>query len=169
MLNLFKKSILCLLIMCLILGCISCNNSTNDNEDTGIDTQVETGSDTQVETGSDTVPRVDKVDIKLDDKHASITVTSKKDTLLTDSIKEFANSYADTVNAKSVTPRKRVEYVADKSEIIIGDVGYPESDEVYSTLRYNEVKVRVVGSKLVVAGYDSKTLSEVLKIGRAHV
>lgn len=154
MLNLFKKSILCLLIMCLILGCISCNNNTNDNEDTGIDTQVETGSDT--------VPRVDKVDIKLDDKHASITVTSKKDTLLTDSIKEFANSYADTVNAKSVTPRKRVEYVADKSEIIIGDVGYPESDEVYSTLRYNEVKVRVVGSKLVVAGYDSKTLSEVL-------
>ena len=111
MLNLFKKSILCLLIMCLILGCISCNNNTNDNEDTGIDTQVETGSDT--------VPRVDKVDIKLDDQHASITVTSKKDTLLNDSIKAFAKTYADTVDAISVTPTKRVEYVAEKSEILI--------------------------------------------------
>ncbi len=154
MLKNLKRVLISLLVICMILGCVSCNNNGND--------EGETESDTQIETESETTPRVDKVDIKLDDKHASITVTSKKDTLLNDSIKAFARTYADTVGAISVTPRKRVEYVADKSEIIIGDVGYPESDEVYSTLKYNEVKVRVVGSKLVVAGYDSETISEVL-------
>ncbi|MBQ8818873.1 MAG: MBL fold metallo-hydrolase [Clostridia bacterium] len=162
MLKFFKKTILCLLVICMILGCVSCNKTPNDNGDTESNTQVETESNTQVETESDVITRVDKIDIILDGKYANIIVTNNKDFLLTEAIKNFASSYANIVGVKSVSPRRNGAYDAEKAEILVGKVGYPESEEVYNTLKYNEVKICVVGNKLVVAGYDSKAMSEAL-------
>ena len=150
MLKFLKIAVFCLVVTCIILGCLSCNKA-NEN-DAG-------GSNAQADTESDIVTRVDKINIKLDDKYAGITIAIRRDPVLSGAIKDFAKSYADTVGAISVTPESRVEYNAEKAEILVGDVGYPESDEVYKTLKYNEVRICVVGSKLVVAGYDSEAMS----------
>lgn len=153
MLKILKIAVLYLMVICIILGCISCNKANKDDAN---------GSNAQADTESDTVPRVDKINIKLDDEYASITIAGKQDSELTAAISTFAKSYAETVGAIAVAPETKMYYVAEKAEILVGDVGYPESDEVYKTLKYNEVRICVVGSKLVVAGYDSETMSEAL-------
>ena len=160
MLKFLKIAVFCLVAICIILGCLSCNKA-NENDAGGSNAQADE-SNAQADTESDTVTRVDKIDIKLDDKYASITTAIRQDPVLSGAIKDFAKSYSNTVGAISVTPESRVEYNAEKAEILVGDVGFPESDEVYKTLKYNEVRICVVGSKLVVAGYDPEAMSEAL-------
>ena len=174
MLKLFKQTILYLLVMVIILGCVSCNktDNTNDNVNTDSTTEVEaenTTADSTTEgeaentttdsTTEEIIPRVDKIDVKLDGNYANIRVNYNINSSLLDEVKSFASSYAKIVDVQSLAPKKSGSYDADMAEILVGNVGFPESDEVYKTLKYNEVKVRVVGNKLVVAGCDPKTMA----------
>jgi hypothetical protein len=77
-------------------------------------------------------------------------------------LQTFAGKYASIVGAKSVEPKRSGAYKADRMEIVVGKLQYPECVEVYETIRYNQVKICVLGSKLVVAGYDSALIAEAL-------
>lgn len=57
---------------------------------------------------------------------------------------------------------KRKDDVYDSTipEILFGYTAYPESREVYSTLALGEGEIRVVGQKIVVAGYSYEALSK---------
>lgn len=157
MVNYLRRAFLFALVLCMLFGCVSCNLLGNKPDDTeSSDTMVET------EAESEATVRVDKVDIKLDKVYASIVYSIDADDLLKEGMKTFANGYASIVGAKTVEPKRSAVHDADKAEILVGKVRYPECQEVYETLRYNEAKICVVGNKLVVAGYDSKLISEAL-------
>ena len=150
----FKKTVIGLLAACMLLGCVACS---------GTDGQTDTEPDA-VTGESETDPvRVDKVDVKLGGEYANIVYAVDADAELKAATKSFAVSYAKIVGADEVTPEKSGTYKADKAEILVGKVRYPECDEIYETLKYSEVKVCVVGNKLVIAGYDSATMIEALE------
>ena len=142
----------------MLIGCVSCNKSDSGESDTTVVTEM----DTSTESESDTVDRVDKIDIKLDKAYANIVYSIDADDLLKDAMKSFANKYSLVVGTSGIEPQRNGIYDADKAEILVGNVRYPECEEVYETLRYNEVKICVVGTKLVVAGYESKLMAEAL-------
>ena len=73
MLKFLKIAVFCLVAICIILGCLSCNKANENSSN---------GSNAQADTESDTVTRVDKIDIKLDDKYASITTAIRQDPVL---------------------------------------------------------------------------------------
>ena len=148
----FKKTILCLLVICMLLGCISCSHGV----------QEDTNADNTTEADDGTAKRVDKVNILLDGAYADIVFAIDANVALKNATKDFAKSYASVVGANDVTPQKSGVYDADKPEILVGKVKYPECEEIYSTLKYSEVKICVVGNKLVVAGYDSETMADAL-------
>ncbi len=52
------------------------------------------------------------------------------------------------------------EYDSEKVEILVGYTEYPESLEVFSELTYGQYIVKVVGNKLVVAGYSDTAIYE---------
>ena len=165
MLRFLKKPILCVLVLCMLFGCVSCDlpwNKSDDAESSDTATESESASATAEPEGSEDTVRVDRVDIKLDDAYASIAYALDADDAVKDALKTFASKYSSIVGARNVEPKRSGSYDADKSEILVGKVRYAECEEVYATLRYNEAKACVVGSKLVVAGYDSNLISEVL-------
>lgn len=51
-------------------------------------------------------------------------------------------------------------YDSDKVEILVGYTAYPESLEVYSQLTYGQYMVKVVGNKLVIAGFSDTAIYE---------
>lgn len=51
------------------------------------------------------------------------------------------------------------EYDHEALEILVGNTDYPESAEAMSSLGYGEYAVRVIGKKLVVAGYTDEAVS----------
>lgn len=51
-------------------------------------------------------------------------------------------------------------YDSEKVEILVGYTEYPESLEVFSELTYGQYIVKVVGNKLVVAGYSDTAIYE---------
>ena len=170
MLKKFRKVILCLLIACMLFGCIACNNK-GKQEDTGTEpdspvqdqTPTEDENNTGDKTDGDAAPVGDKVAIKLDGAYANIIYSVDRDDTLKDATKSFAEDYAKILGVSEVSPKKAGSYSADKSEILIGNLNkYPECEEIYKTLTYDEVKVCVVGSKLVVAGYNTTLMAEVL-------
>ena len=192
-----KKTLLCLLVVCMIFGCVSCNFLGKQEEsDTNADsnTQGEAPAGTENNTGNDagndagnnggnnggndagnnggnnggdnggdTTPTEDRVDIKLGSVYANIIYSVDRDDILKEATKSFAEDYAKVVGVGTVTPTKAGAYDADKPEILIGNLNkYPECAEIYKTLTYDEVKVCVVGSKLVIAGYNTTLMAEVL-------
>ena len=164
MLNFLKKSLLFALALCMLGGCVSCNlpwNKTDESESSDTTTETERSEITTEPEIEDTVME-NRVDIKLDDVYAGIVYALDADDALKDAMKTFATGYARIVGAKSVEPKRSGVYVANKAEILVGKVRYSESLGVYEDIRYNEVKICVVGSKLVVAGYDSALISEAL-------
>lgn len=54
--------------------------------------------------------------------------------------------------------RAGATYDSTTPEILVGYTGYPESQQVYSELPYGATTIRVVGNKLVIAGYNIDTL-----------
>lgn len=141
----------------MLFGCVSCNPSGNKADDTeGSDTVTETEVETEA------TVRVDKIDIKLDSAYAGIAYSIDADDALKDALKTFAGKYSGIVGVKGIEPKRNAAYDADKAEILVGKIRYPECEEVYETIKYNEVRICVVGKKLVVAGYDSKLMSEAL-------
>ena len=149
----------------MLFGCVSCDlpwNKSDDAESSDVATESESASATAESEGSEDTVRVDRVDIKLDDAYAGIAYALDADDAVKDALKTFASKYSSIVGARNVEPKRSGSYDADKSEILVGKVRYAECEEVYATLRYNEAKACVVGSKLVVAGYDSNLISEVL-------
>ena len=163
MLRFIKKPLLCVLAFCMLLGCVACNSQENNPEDTESTTVMDTES-TTIDTEEEQGPREDMIDIKLDNAYASIVYALDAEDSLKVAIKTFAKGYSPIVGAKTVEPQKSGKYDANKAEILVGKVRYPECEEVYETLRYNEVKICVIGSKLVVAGYDSALISEALTV-----
>ena len=142
----------------MLIGCVSCNQS----DDVEGDTTVENESDTTTESDGESVVRVDKIDVKLDKAYASIVYSIDADDELKAAMKTFANKYSLIVGASGIEPQRSGKYDVDKAEILIGNVKYPECEEIYETLKYGEVRICVVGTKLVVAGYDSNTIAEAL-------
>ena len=132
MLNFFKKSFLCLLVLCMLIGCASCNKS----DDIESDTTIVTESDTVAESEGETVDRVDKVDIKLDKAYASIVHYIDADDTLKEAMKSFAKevqkyvpkvmmTVVDTIPAEEIENCRKIcedeigavyrvrEYIAD--------------------------------------------------------
>lgn len=56
--------------------------------------------------------------------------------------------------------KKGQEHDHELVEILVGNTDYSESQEVYSQLTYGQYMVKVVGNKLVVAGYSDKAITE---------
>ena len=167
MLKFFKKPLLFVLTLCMLLGCVSCDLPWKDSDDTESEdtTATENATDTTAETDAEEeedTPRVDQVDIKLDGAYAGIVYALDADDELKSALQTFAGKYASIVGAKSVEPKRSGAYKADRMEIVVGKLQYPECVEVYETIRYNQVKICVLGSKLVVAGYDSALIAEAL-------
>ena len=160
MLKVLKKALLCTLVACMLLGCISCNFPGKQEE---TETDADSQSETEVETEADTdpAPRVNKVEIKLDGNIANVLYSIDRDDTLTDATKTFASDYSNIVG-KKISPKKAGTDGAEKPAILIGNIDYPESQEVYASLKYSEVKACVVGNKLVVAGYNTALMAEVL-------
>lgn len=52
------------------------------------------------------------------------------------------------------------EYDSSTTEILVGYTGYNETAQVYSQLKYGEYVVKVVGNKIVVAGYTDTAVYE---------
>ena len=55
-----------------------------------------------------------------------------------------------------------VEPDPERCEILVGMTSYDESKEVYASLGYGEGAVKVVGNKIVLAGYSASALSQAL-------
>ncbi len=142
----------------MLLGCVACNNGKQEETETDAITngQIETEAETEP------APRVNKANIKLDGNVADILYSVDRDETLAAATNAFATEYAKAVG-KSATPKKAGTYDASKTEILVGNVKFAESKEVYAALKYSEAKACVVGSKLVVAGYNSALVAEVLE------
>ena len=163
MLRVMKRSLLLVLVFCMLLGCMSCNLKKDTADDTqSSDTTAVSETVDEGEPDEEDAVRENKVEIVVDKVYAGITYSLDADDALKDAMHSFAGKYATVIGVKSVEPKRNSTYKASKAEILIGNVRYPECEEIYETLRYNEVKVRVVGSKLVVAGYDSGLIAEAL-------
>jgi len=142
----------------MLLGCVACNNGKQEETETDAITndQIETEAETEP------APRVNKANIKLDGNVADVLYSVDRDSVLSEATGTFASEYSDVVG-KSVDPKKAGAYDASRTDILVGNIKYDESKEVYATLKYSEAKACVVGSKLVVAGYNSALVSEVLE------
>ena len=140
----------------MLLGCVSCNFLKKQEE-------TDTEAESLVETDAETEPaRINKANIKLDGNVAEVLYSVDRDETLSAATSTFASDYTKVVGNK-VEPKKAGAYDASKAEILIGNVKFAESKEVYATLKYSEAKACVVGSKLVVAGYNSELVAEVLE------
>ena len=54
--------------------------------------------------------------------------------------------------------RKDDEYDSTKAEILFGNTAHPEAREVYNSLALGDAEIRVVGEKIVMAGYSYEAL-----------
>ena len=86
---------------------------------------------------------------------ASVTVSCASDI-------RVAIEQATGIAPKITTDWKKPadEYDSEKVEILVGYTEYSESLEVYSQLTYGQYMVKVVGNKLIVAGYSDTAIYE---------
>ena len=177
-----KKTFLkigCLLIAIIMVlsALVSCNIFSDKQKDdaTSADTEAptdtsNTGSTTDSDTEApapddseeDNTPREDKVAIRLGTAYANILYSADRDDTLKAATSSFASDYAKVIGVSKVTPTKAGTYDDDKAEILVGNIKYPECEGIYKDLTYDKVKVCVVGSKLVIAGYNTALMAEVL-------
>jgi len=73
-----------------------------------------------------------------------------------------AQLLADAIAAKTgvaIAPAAVGAYNASTFEIVIGDNTYAESNEVIASLGYGEGIIKVIGNKIIIAAYDSESLT----------
>ena len=148
----FKKLFLSLIIGILALTMAAC---ANDSE------QPASGGS---ESLTDTEPVA--VDIELinmaEDRLPSIvySVSAQQYEL------EAAQTLSDKLyllTKKRIRPAtEAMEYNADTIEIIVGKTDHKESQEVYKALGYGESVAKVIGNKIVLAGYNKEALESVI-------
>ena len=162
MLKTLKRVVICSLVACMLLGCVACNKGKQEETETNADVNGQIETEVETEADTEPAPRVNKASIKLDGEIANVLYSVDRDETLSAATGTFASEYSKVVG-KTVEPQKAGTYNASKTEILVGNVKFAESKEVYATLKYSEAKACVVGSKLVVAGYNSALVAEVLE------
>lgn len=78
-----------------------------------------------------------------------------------DMIYEFSRDFGALGGIDSVPMYSIVlgrEYSADTRQILIGETGYPETEEIKENLAYDEWAWRITGNKIVIFGYSNETL-----------
>ena len=149
--NVFNKIVLAfILIFALTLGACAPRDS-GDGESVETQTQVDVGT---ADNG--------RVVISHDgDARFSIVISENlgNDEKLGETINALVNYFVSATGAapRILSPDSET-YDADATEILIGDTGYAESNEVYQAIGYGEWTIRFCGYKLVLAGCSPSAL-----------
>lgn len=155
-----KKLFLLTLALCLCLSLlIGCGpDKQGDNTTTSADPDTTTSqpvvdAPTTVELVKDGVAQY-KI-IRDDDLASSSTEVVVARTII-DRVKQYTGA---TMTLGTDWVKRDAELDSSTYEILVGSTNYKESREVYSTLGYGEVAVKVVGNKIVIAAYTDSGLS----------
>jgi len=141
------KVLLCLVFVVLtIFTLISCNRNSpgeNPSETTDSDNNVDDNLFTIVNNGELIIDGIIYEKPKDDDKEQYNAAKKLRETidLYTD---DLISLYAEEILGLEKTDSERYD-------IIFGQTGYPESNEVFSTLNYGDYCISIVGHKLIIA------------------
>ena len=110
---------------------------------------------------------VEVKDILISDKgtvNFSVIFSENADEQTKDAVGRLVSAIQKRSGAKyvSLDISSPAAYSADTLEILVGDVGYAESDTVFDSIGYGDWAVRFCGNKLVVAGYSKYTLEDAI-------
>ncbi len=156
------------LLLALMMVASSAVLTSCDNGNTpGSDTTTPIGEDT-TPADATSVPSISNDLIIVKDGESDARVI-RSDSLSTDTVPvscaqdirlsvESATGTAPKITTDWKKPTE--EYDSEKVEILVGYTQYPESLEVFSELTYGKYIVKVVGNKLVVAGYSDSAIYE---------
>ena len=145
-----------LLLIAMLLSAVACTPTGDPSQTSG------SGEST---TAPETLPSDEKILIFSDEKWQKPIIRAEFW-----SNNEFSISMkivADLENLTNVRPKlgmdfKRKDEVYDSTtaEILFGYTAYPESREVYNSLSLGEAEIRIVGQKIVIAGYSYEALNK---------
>ena len=145
-----------LLLIATLLAAVACTPSTGSDQTSGSD---------EATTAPETTPSDEKILLFSDEEwqrkiiraeywnNNEFSITMK----LVDALESLTG-----IRPKLGMDFKRKDEVYDSTttEILFGYTAYPESREVYGSLALGEAEIRVVGQKIVIAGYSYEALFE---------
>lgn len=150
-----KKSLFWLiLLLCIGMLLPSCQPSSEDPKDTDpAGTETGTGS-----AGADADDDLERVCL-VENGQLQVSFVYAHKQYWYGGLKKYVDNLNSTLQSKyEVTPEfvssYDVTYDADRAEVLIGDTGLSESDQVLKMLRAGEWNITLCGKKLVIVGYD---------------
>lgn len=153
-----KKILLLSLVACLCLAMLfgcgggqDAENTTTSGEVTTTEPVVQEPTTVEIVKDGSTVYQVIRDE---DASSSSIQVTVARS--IVDKIKELTGT---TIKISTDWVKRGSEPDSSTYEILVGMTNYKESKEVYSSIGFGDWAVRVVGNKIVVAGYTDSALS----------
>ena len=153
-----KKILLLSLVACLCLAMLfgcgggqDAENTTTSGEVTTTEPVVQEPTTVEIVKDGSTVYQVIRDE---DASSSSIQVTVARS--IVDKIKALTGT---TIKISTDWVKRGSEPDSSTYEILVGMTDYKESKEVYSSIGFGDWAVRVVGNKIVVAGYTDSALS----------
>ena len=153
-----KKILLFSLVACLCLAMLfgcgggqDAENTTTSGEVTTTEPVVQEPTTVEIVKDGSTVYQVIRDE---DASSSSIQVTVARS--IVDKIKALTGT---TIKISTDWVKRGSEPDSSTYEILVGMTDYKESKEVYSSIGFGDWAVRVVGNKIVVAGYTDSALS----------
>lgn len=153
-----KKFLLFSLVVCLCLAMLfgcgggqDAENTTTSGEVTTTEPVVQEPTTVEIVKDGSTVYQVIRDE---DASSSSIQVTVARS--IVGKIKELTGT---TIKISTDWVKRGSEPDSSTYEILVGMTDYKESKEVYSSIGFGDWAVRVVGNKIVVAGYTDSALS----------
>ena len=133
-------------------------SQTEDESETITDTEPQT------ETESETERIVNYIDLTYLNSRGTrifvdIVYPSKGQEFEINAANNVATAMGMLTSANVYKPSYNKLYNENTVEILVGDVGYPETDMLSEGLGYGEGAIGVVGNKLVVVGFDEAALN----------
>ena len=150
-----KRILFSVLALILVLSMVSCADVPDNNEDS----ESESASDTQQEQNVTALA----LDVIKDGEVASVVYPADAGSEIISLANSLIGNLKKISGATGLRPSSDSgEYDESKIQILIGKTRYPESQQVYSEVGYGEGIIRVIGNKVVVAGYDAAACSKAL-------
>lgn len=151
---------LLLMLSCCLSSCKNKNENNDDSEDHSIESNEQENSDVACES-------------KLISDKGAVKFSIVYQENIPEDIAEAVTNLHNAITKRSGGGTVNIgiadidSYSADSYEILIGDIGYPESKKVMDDIGYGEWTVRFEENKLVVAGFSrtglNSAISELIK------
>ena len=167
-----KKLLAIFLVLIMLAAALTaCNTPTGDEDIPPSEaTSGESPSDTAAPVESPTEERTTSLTLKADGDAICRVVRSDKfggNHPHVAVAKEVCHILGNVIGETSVRLytdwSKNGEYDRDTVEVLVGITNYPESKEVFNSIRYGEYSIRVVGKKLVVAAHTDEAIQAAVK------